>query len=128
MNEIVTMNLLPYTSYELMIDTTIPRNLISKVDVETVTLMITEFEMKFRNIMRTKCADMRLNHFLLIDWSLIATSSHIRRGWIYSNYISSFKRCVIKVLKQTSRSAVIIYYSKLFRLITECLLLYISEI
>ena len=43
MNEIVTMNLLPYTSYELMIDTTIPRNLISKVDVETVTLMITEF-------------------------------------------------------------------------------------
>ena len=80
MNEIVTMNLLPYTSYELMIDTTIPRNLISKVDVETVTLMITEFEMKFRNIMRTKCADMRLNHFLLIDWSLIATSSHIRRG------------------------------------------------
>ena len=39
MNEIVTMNLLPYTSYELMIDTTIPRNLISKVDVETVTLI-----------------------------------------------------------------------------------------
>ena len=51
----------------------IPRILISKVDVETVTLMITEFEMKFRNIMRTKCADMRLNHFLLIDWSMIAT-------------------------------------------------------